>query len=321
MRGRLRKKSRKKIKNRVCIPKIIMQTWKTETVPEKWKNSPITIKEQIPDWTYVLMTDEDNENFVKQHFPWFWSTFQNFEYNIQRADAIRYMWLYINGGVYIDLDMIVQKRFDDLFYEDNEIYLVCSGNIGGVITNSFMASKPLCKVWLQMLEHMTKKLPWWCIGKHLKVMYSTGPMGLTHVIKKTTTSYLSLPTKLIMPCSVCDVSYCRSDISYLLPLEGSSWISYDTMFLNFWLCHWKEVIFVIFILLIAFIALLIVKHFKMGAIGYWTVIALAVIVLIWTVSRGHPQADKNTTCSQLNDDVYYSDNENSQTEIDWNSFP
>ncbi len=286
-----RKKPKKK---KVCIPKIIMQTWKTKTVPEKWKHSPISIKKKMPDWEYVLMTDEDNENFVKKNFPWFWPTFRDFEYNIQRADAIRYMWLYVYGGVYMDLDMILQKPLDDLFYTDNEIFLVCSGNIGGVITNSFMASKPKCKVWLHMLEHMTQKLPWWCVGKHLKVMYSTGPMGLNHIIKKKTiTTYGALPNKLIMPCSVCDISYCKSDIAYILPLEGSSWISYDTMFYNFWLCHWKEAVFAIFILLITFFALVIVRCFRWGAIGYGIVIFLAVIALVSAVARERQHVKKN----------------------------
>ena len=280
--------------NKVCIPKIIMQTWKTKTVPEKWKHSPISIKKRMPDWKHVLMTDEDNETFVKKHFPWFWPTFRDFEYNIQRADAIRYMWLYIHGGIYMDLDMILQKPLDDLFYTNNELFLVCSGNIGGVITNSFMASKPKCKVWLHMLEHMTEKLPWWCVGKHLKVMYSTGPIGLNNIVKKNTiTTYVALPNKLITPCSVCDVSHCKSDIAYVLPLEGSSWISYDTVFYLFWFCHWKEAIFAIFILLITLIALLIVRNFKWGAIGYGIVIFSAVIILVWGVARERQHVKKN----------------------------
>ena len=42
------------------LPKIIMQTWKNKDLPEKWKKSPLSITKYMPDWEYVLMTDEDN---------------------------------------------------------------------------------------------------------------------------------------------------------------------------------------------------------------------------------------------------------------------
>ena len=89
---------------RVKIPMIIMQTWKTKTVPEHWKSSPESIKNLMPDWEHVLMTDDDNRKFIQEYFPQYLTTFDEFEYGIQRADFIRYAWLYINGGLYLDLD-------------------------------------------------------------------------------------------------------------------------------------------------------------------------------------------------------------------------
>jgi mannosyltransferase OCH1-like enzyme len=134
------------IKYEVSIPKIIMQTWKTQEVPEKWKISPLSIKNLMYDWKYILMDDEENRKFVENFFPDFLSFYDNFPYNIQRADAIRYMFLYMYGGVYMDLDFEVQQDLSILFKKENscEIFLVKSGNIGSFFTNSFMASKPKC---------------------------------------------------------------------------------------------------------------------------------------------------------------------------------
>ena len=37
-------------------------------------------------------------------YPWFLETFDNYQFPIQRADAIRYFVLAHYGGIYIDLD-------------------------------------------------------------------------------------------------------------------------------------------------------------------------------------------------------------------------
>ena len=88
-----------------------MQTWKTRNIPHQWKISPSSIKKNIPKhWNYVLMTDRDNRDFVKKYFPSFLSYYESFPYNIQRADAIRYMWLYVNGGIYMDLDFYLKRH-------------------------------------------------------------------------------------------------------------------------------------------------------------------------------------------------------------------
>lgn len=238
---------------KVKIPKIIMQTWKNHDVPDKWKISPKSIKKYMPDWEYVLMTDKDNRNFIKKHFPDFLCYYDGFTHNIMRADAIRYAWLYVKGGIYMDLDFEMKHSLDDLFTSDIDAYLVSSGNIGSCITNSFMASKPGCKLWLEMIEAMKEPVPWYYYGKHFEVMCSTGPMKLTNVVRKSTTVFAMLPGKLIMPCSACNITKCKAKGAYLKPLEGSSWITYDTKFYNFFLCNWKKVtalIIALFILLL-----------------------------------------------------------------------
>lgn len=244
----------------VSIPKIIMQTWKNKIVPERWLKSPSSINKHMPSWEYVLMTDADNEVFVKKYFPSFYPYYKNFPYGIQRADAIRYMWLYVHGGIYMDLDFEMLHPLDDLFETDNELFLVTSGNVGSCITNSFMASKPGCKVWLDMLEYMKESLPWWCMGKHMVVMNSTGPIALHYVVKNSGYPYKVLPSKLLMPCSVCDIN---ADVgsAWLKPLPGSSWISYDTMFYNWWLCNWKKSVIFIIIVVVVVLSILFLWYF------------------------------------------------------------
>ena len=66
--------------------KIIHQTWKTNIVPEAWKESQDKWQELYPDWEYKLWTDEDNLNLIKSDFPQYLEQYNNYQYNIQRAD-------------------------------------------------------------------------------------------------------------------------------------------------------------------------------------------------------------------------------------------
>lgn len=238
---------------RVRIPQIIMQTYKTETLPAKWQSSQDSIKKYMPNWRYILMTDEMNRKFVEENFRSFLPVYDAFPYPIQRADAIRYMWLYMNGGLYMDCDIELLAPLDSLFYQDSELYLVQSGNVGSVITNSMMASKPYCRIWLDAVEAMRQPPPWYCIGRHLTVMNTTGPLMINYVVKKGNIPYIALPPKLVMPCSICDQSTCNCDNALVRPLQGSSWVTWDTHCYNFFLCNWRAVVILIAVIAIAII--------------------------------------------------------------------
>ena len=226
-----------------------MQTWKNRDIPDHWKPSPDAFSRFMPSWKYILMTDEDNRKFIERHMPDFLYYYDRFPYPIQRADAIRYVWMYVEGGIYCDLDIELLHPLDDLFADGSSLYFVASGNIGSYITNSFMASKPGHPLWLDVIEEMKKPLPWWCLTKHFHVMMSTGPMMLDRVVKRGHYSYMMLPSKLMMPCSVCD-DICIVPDAYVRPLMGRSWCSLDSKIFNFFLCEWRHILSVILILVI-----------------------------------------------------------------------
>jgi mannosyltransferase OCH1-like enzyme len=63
------------------IPLIIHQTWKTNEVPEKWKepqeswtNQSVTypLKRKYNEFVYMLWTDEMLDKFIKEQYPWFY---------------------------------------------------------------------------------------------------------------------------------------------------------------------------------------------------------------------------------------------------------
>ena len=238
------------------FPKIIMQTYKDYNIPEKWNTSQISIQKYLPNWEYHFLTDKDARNFCKNYFPWFLKTYDNFPYNIQRVDALRPMWLYINGGIYMDMDYeIIDDNFEKLFNSNYNLFFTKSPNLKKYYTNSIMASKKNNPFWLYYLNEMTKKLPWYKkIGKHFNVMNSTGPIILTHLINKYNPNFKLLPSSKLTPCSICNIN-CDISNSYLKPLQGCSWISYDTKLYNIIICNYKHHLIYIFLFIFILIIL------------------------------------------------------------------
>ena len=136
------------------IPKLVMQTWKTREVPAKWAASPASVRHWMPAWKHVLLSDDDNAAFVAAHFPDLLGWFSALRYPIQRADVIRYMWLYVHGGLYMDLDIELVAPLDELFEgRSMETWLLkAPRNFAGHYTNFMMASTPRNPFWLRVLD-------------------------------------------------------------------------------------------------------------------------------------------------------------------------
>jgi mannosyltransferase OCH1-like enzyme len=96
------------------IPHIIHQTWKAEDVPLEYREFQRSWLHHHPNWDYKFWTDEDNLTFVRDHYPWFLSTYESFPYNIQRVDVARILYLHVYGGIYADLDVECLRPVDAL---------------------------------------------------------------------------------------------------------------------------------------------------------------------------------------------------------------
>jgi mannosyltransferase OCH1-like enzyme len=96
------------------IPKIIIQTWKSNSVPQRYMQLIESIKQNNPDYEYLFFTDNDIEIFLKTNYPEYYQTYLNLPVKIQRIDFFRYIAIYHYGGFYMDLDMLCLSSFDNL---------------------------------------------------------------------------------------------------------------------------------------------------------------------------------------------------------------
>jgi mannosyltransferase OCH1-like enzyme len=215
----------------MSIPKIIHQTWKTKDIPDHWKKSQQEWIRLHPDWEYILWTDEDIRNHIKNNHPDFLELHDHYEYNIQRADMIRYFILFDFGGIYCDLDFYPTENIEKYLNCINDYFIYSSNS--NCFTNSFMISPGKSLIFKEIINELKQKNPWWAIGKHLKVMTSTGPLMVDKVLKNTKYSYQVLPKSRFNPYGANDDINEEKEGIVLRALEGKSWNSYDSIFYNF----------------------------------------------------------------------------------------
>jgi hypothetical protein len=88
------------------IPKLILQTWRTSSLPPKFHAAARRVRQLHPDFAYVLFTDEDIVSFVRERCPSWRALFESLAHApIQRVDLFRYLATYHYGGFYLDLDV------------------------------------------------------------------------------------------------------------------------------------------------------------------------------------------------------------------------
>lgn len=103
------------------IQKKIWQTYRVpyDQLPDYARRAAETWQELNPDWEYHYLSDEDVLDFVQLNFgSKFVDIFQNkCPVGVMRADIWRVMAVYINGGIYTDLDTYCKAPIDSWLKE------------------------------------------------------------------------------------------------------------------------------------------------------------------------------------------------------------
>ena len=87
------------------IPKLIHQTWKTESLPKDLAPLAESWARLNPSWERILWTDEMLLKFVFENYPQYFDIYSAYSHGVCRADAARYMLLHKFGGIYADIDV------------------------------------------------------------------------------------------------------------------------------------------------------------------------------------------------------------------------
>ena len=79
-----------------AIPRIIHQTWAEGTIPSQFTPWVRSWMAQNPSWEYWFWTDADIHCFMQHHFPAYLGLYDNYHHNINRADIMRCVHLYLS---------------------------------------------------------------------------------------------------------------------------------------------------------------------------------------------------------------------------------
>lgn len=205
----------------VPFPKKIWQTWKIDPLQFEERDSTTarTWVQKNPDFRYEVLTDANDVSYVEQHFglgginrPDIVDMYRNINATIIKADLLRYMVMYAEGGVYADIDVEALKpvsRFiPDHRYDENDIDMVIGVEIDqpefkdhpilGKKSQSFcqwtFMARPRLPVMLQLIENIMGWLDGLAKQQNVpisevaldfdQVISGTGPSAFTQAIVK-----------------------------------------------------------------------------------------------------------------------------------------
>lgn len=108
------------------IPKQIIQC-----CPDKNNLSPLFqenidyIKNLNPGWKYTLYDNFEQEKFISKYYPEYLEYYKaiNPKYGAARTDFFRYIIIYDQGGVYLDLKSAMKHPLDDIIHPNDEFIL------------------------------------------------------------------------------------------------------------------------------------------------------------------------------------------------------
>ncbi|MFM8745607.1 MAG: glycosyltransferase family 32 protein [Aestuariivirga sp.] len=99
------------------IPKHIFQTARSyESLPADFRDNIASLRERNPDWTYRFFGDDEMKDFIRQHVSaGDWHEIQNVnpKYGVVLADLFRYLVIYHEGGVYLDIKSTARRPLSE----------------------------------------------------------------------------------------------------------------------------------------------------------------------------------------------------------------
>jgi mannosyltransferase OCH1-like enzyme len=185
----------------------ILQTFKTNEIEILKFYSIMTILNCYPNCTYKFYSDLRSIEYFKQKDPRLIAYFNKLKPGAYKSDLFRAVYLYYEGGLYLDCKFVAIQPINTLITKYNEFYCLDS-NITRVY-NAIIFSKQIKSIYLKkyinlMLENIRKE------NYMESPLHITGPGLLGKIIKN---SDIKIYYSLIgyMNGYICDV---QSDIKY-----------------------------------------------------------------------------------------------------------
>jgi Glycosyltransferase sugar-binding region containing DXD motif len=147
------------------IPRIVHQTWFETLTVDKYPNlSRLVESFRRSGWEYKFYSDEDAQNFLSTHFPAeVREAYDALRPGAFKADLFRYCVLLIYGGVYADVDILLESTLD--FSVADDVGFMVPVDEPGIpvdkrmcLWNGLIAAAPAHPFLLQVIETVVNQV-------------------------------------------------------------------------------------------------------------------------------------------------------------------
>jgi hypothetical protein len=159
------------------IPKVIIQTYKSDDIHPFIVNNINNMLDKNPEYNYNLITDEEAEKLIQRNFDIFvYNAYKKLNLGAAKGDFIRYIALYVYGGIYLDLDSSIDCDLNSFIPPDKDFVFLYDYD-KNMIQWMFMTTaknKILYYVILEMIKRIER-------GER-NIFLATGPALFTDVL-------------------------------------------------------------------------------------------------------------------------------------------
>jgi hypothetical protein len=130
------------------IPRIIHQTWKDNLLPpiiSNIRSENISLL-RSKGYEFKFWTDDDILELIKIHYPEFYNIYRLTKTGVQRGDISRIILIYHFGGIYIDLDVLILRDFDELIDMYSDLFYITYEPYGQTLT-LYNSDKYICNAF------------------------------------------------------------------------------------------------------------------------------------------------------------------------------
>jgi mannosyltransferase OCH1-like enzyme len=185
------------------IPRLIHQIYLTGDLPGRLAEHVADLQARQPGWTHRLYSSADAPGFILRHFGQdMLATYEriNPDYGAARADLLRQLIMFVEGGVYLDIKSDLLKPLDEVIRPDDQYVLTQWRNgpgephqgfglhpdvahiPGGEYPNHHLIGVPGHPFTRAAIDRIVNNIrhyrPWSGVGK-MGVVRTTGPVAYT----------------------------------------------------------------------------------------------------------------------------------------------
>lgn len=188
------------------VPRIVHQTYPTKTLPEALAANIERMRADNPGWEFRLYDDADILAFIRAHYgPDVCALYERIgpSYGAARADLFRYLLIYREGGVYLDIKSTARAPLEGLIRPDGAMVLAQWARgpgrqkwgvhrelrhiAGGEYLQWFLVASPghpvMRHVVVCVLRNIAGYRPWRTGAGLRGVLRTTGPIAFTLAIE------------------------------------------------------------------------------------------------------------------------------------------